>query len=126
MGKARELSSYDEGSYTPTVTAQSGSLTTVSATGKWLRIGDLIHLQVYVTITTNGTGAGYINVTLPFATANNGAPAVGCGREDISVGKQLQVRASPNSSDAVVFTYDNLYPGGNGYGLALSLTYIKA
>lgn len=126
MGKSRELSSYDEGTYTPTVTAQSGSLTTVSATGRWLRIGDLIHLQVYITITTNGTGSGYINVTLPFATANNGTPAVGSGREDISTGKQLQVRASPNSSDAVVFTYDNLYPGGSGYGLALSLSYIKA
>lgn len=126
MGKSRELSSYDEGSYTPTVTAQTGSLTTVSAVGRWLRIGDLIQLQVYITVTTNGTGGGYINVTLPFTTANNGTPAVGCGREDTVAGKQLQVRASPNSSSAVVFTYDNLYPAGDGYGLALNLTYIKA
>lgn len=126
MGKARELSSYDEGTYTPTVTAQTGSITTVSATGRWLRIGDLIQLQVYINITTNGTGAGSLRFTMPFTAADNGTSAVGCGREDVSTGKQLQVRASPNTSLAEVFTYDNLYPGGSGYGLTLAMTYIKA
>ena len=126
MGKSRELSSYDEGTYTPTVTSQSGSITSYAATGRWLRIGDLVQVQIYITIANNGTGSGYIDVTLPFTAADNGTPALGCGREDLSVGKQLQMRASPNTSNAVVFTYDNLYPAANGYGLALSMSYIKA
>lgn len=126
MGKARELSSYDEGSYTPTVTTQTGSLTTASATGRWLRIGDLIQLQVYISITTNGTGAGSVQFTLPFTTANNSVAAIGCGREVSVIGQQLSITVSPNSSLAEVLTFQNSYPGGNGHNLALNLTYIKA
>lgn len=51
--------------YTPSVTAQSGTLTTVSGTGLYSQIGKIVNVKVKVVITTKGTGAGNIIITLP-------------------------------------------------------------
>lgn len=50
--------------YTPTVTANSGTFTSASATGKYLIADGICHLQVVVTVTTKGAGANPI-FTLP-------------------------------------------------------------
>lgn len=57
-------------SYTPTVTSASGTLTSASATGRYKQLGKTIFLEVDATVTTAGTGAGGLRVTLPFASAN--------------------------------------------------------
>lgn len=58
--------------YVPTVTAATGALTTASATGRYKCLGKLCFIEVDATVTTAGTGAGALRVTLPFtsATAN--------------------------------------------------------
>jgi hypothetical protein len=55
--------------YTPTLTAGSGTLTSAVATGQYKRFGKTVHLNVAIIITTNGTGAVSLNVTLPFPAA---------------------------------------------------------
>lgn len=48
--------------YTPTVTAGSGTYTSISATGKYVVIAGICTVQITVTVTTKGTG------TLPFVS----------------------------------------------------------
>lgn len=59
--------------YTPTVTAQTGTITTSSATGRFKQLsGKTMVAEVDVTITAAGTGAGSLLVTLPSnAAAHN-------------------------------------------------------
>ena len=54
--------------YTPTVTAASGTITTSSASGRWIQIGKFAFAIVSVTITTNGTGGGTLIVSSPVTT----------------------------------------------------------
>lgn len=106
--------------YTPTITAASGTFTTVSATGLYARVGNVINANVSITITTNGSAAGAIIITLPAAATSS---AVGCGRENTATGDLLQVYVAGGGSTATVYTYSNAYPGGNGRTLYLSVTY---
>lgn len=56
-------------SYTPTLTASSGSFTTTSASGRYKQIGKTVFFEVDVTITNKGTASGVLQVTLPFTAA---------------------------------------------------------
>lgn len=104
--------------YTPSVTANSGSFTTVSATGRYKRIGKTVFISVVVTITTNGTAAGNIQVSvpLPFLSTTamlareNAVTGFGCS----SVGA---------ASTIYVTKYDGSYLGANGYAFSISGSY---
>ena len=110
--------------YTPTVTAGSGTFTTVSATGRYLRIGKLMNIQIAVTITTNGTAAGAVQATLP-ATAGAGVYVL-AGRETVVAGKMLQGNIAPGGTTVNIFNYDNSYSGSNGAILIVSGSYETA
>lgn len=56
-------------SYTPTLTAQTGAITTSSATGRYKRIGKTVFAEMDVILTAPGTGSGYLNVSLPVTAA---------------------------------------------------------
>ena len=53
--------------YTPTLSCGSGTLTTSSATGAFKQIGKTVFVRFVASITTNGTCAGSLIVTLPVA-----------------------------------------------------------
>ncbi len=103
--------------WTPTVTAMSGTFTTVSASGSYSAIGNVVAITIAITITTNGTAAGAVIVTLPF-TVNNQTILV--GRENAATGNMLQGLATAAGNKITIWTYNNLYPGGTGYKLYLS------
>ncbi|MCY1708354.1 phage tail fiber domain-containing protein [Pannonibacter sp. SL95] len=104
--------------YTPTVTAQSGSFGSVSATGRYRRDGDTVFVNVEITVTTNGTAANDVRFTLP---VNSGSvPFQMNGRETATTGKVLHVTVPTNSGVALVGNYDNSYPAGNGAKLVIS------
>ena len=52
-------------SYAPTVTSGTGTITTATATGKYVQFGKTVIARGTVTITTAGTGAGGLFVTAP-------------------------------------------------------------
>ena len=54
-------------SYTPTLSCGAGTLTTSSATGAYKQIGKTVFVRFTATITTNGTCATSLNVSLPAA-----------------------------------------------------------
>lgn len=111
--------------YTPTITAGSGTFTTVSATGRYKVLGKTCFISMSITITTNGTAGAYINATVPFATP---AAANYClaGRDIALNSMSVCGNIGAASSAAIITRYDGAYPGVNGVVLVLSGTYETA
>ena len=96
-------------SYTPTISAGSGSFTSVSATIRYRIVGKACYIAGTVTITTNGTAAGYIRLTVPFTPI---AAQAGAGRiQETSQTVTLGINTEPA---AYLHLYDGTYPGATG------------
>ena len=122
-GTSELLNDYEEGTWTPVVTATSGTLTSVtSQTGAYTKIGRMVTVTGFFTITTNGTGASNIAVAgLPFANGN--LINVGVGRVDGTTGNMFQAKISASAVIANIWTYDNNYPAANGAQFSMTLVY---
>lgn len=116
---ANTLDDYEEGTFTPTVTPGTGSLTTVgTTTGSYTKIGRMVFFSIDIAITTNGTGATNINVTnLPFTSSGIGN---GTGKEINSTGKTVTGAISSGTASVSMVYYDGTYPGGTGTRILLS------
>jgi hypothetical protein len=112
-------------SYTPTLTPQSGTLTTASAVGRYKQVGKLIFVSISVTLTNIGTASGAISAALPF-TANSSGYAILAGREGASTGTMLQGIIASGSSGVSILTYSNTAALANGYLLIVSGVYEAA
>lgn len=103
--------------WTPTITAQTGTITTKSGTGKYAVYGKTCVFRVSITITTNGTGAVYIICTLPL-TASSSDKSCASGRANIVSGKMLQGKLG-STTVMHVYDYANAYPAASGEVLEL-------
>jgi hypothetical protein len=109
--------------YTPTVTATTGSFTTVSATGRHTRVGKLAVVQFTVTITTNGTAAGQVVVTAPFGALAS-STYMGVVRESNATGNMgYAAISSGGGSSFYCANYDNSYMGGTGRLISGTISY---
>jgi hypothetical protein len=116
------LNWYETGTYTPTVTASSGTLTTVSASGSYTRIGRQVTFNLSVTLTNIGTASGALIVTLPYTCGV--FPAIGAGREDQNTGTMLQARIqSSTPGSTIILAYNNTSPIANGNIINATITY---
>jgi hypothetical protein len=107
--------------FTPTIGAQSGSFTSVSATARYKAIGKTIFFNLKITITTNGTAASAVSSTLPFSgVAGRSYSLAGTS----SLGKALW--AEIQGGILYIKNYDNSYPGANGVDLNVSGSYEAA
>lgn len=110
-------------SYVPILTSQTGTITTIGAVSGLYQVAfNKLFFSHSAAITTNGTGATGIQITLPFTPATENA--VCAGREVAVVGTMLQGRAVGNLIQ--YYTYNALYPGADGRtiiggGIALRL-----
>jgi hypothetical protein len=125
-GTQATLNDYEAGTYTPTVTATSGTITSYTASGSYTKIGRIVTVQFQVSITNNGTGSNSLNVSLPFASNASTPASIGVGRENQATGLELQVFLPNNSSTTTIFTYSNGYPGGTNYFVYGNITYITS
>lgn len=116
------LDDYEEGVWTPTVTANSGAITSYVAAGHYTKIGRQVHCTAVISITNNGTGAGTVIVTLPFAAAVN-PRWMGAGRESSIGGKMLQARIDSGATTMNVWNFDNTYPAATGATLIVTISY---
>jgi hypothetical protein len=105
---ANTLDDYEEGTWTPTVAAATGTLGAVTTKlGTYTKIGKLVTLQMYFNIAT-GTGAGYIIISnLPFAQDTTLAFVAGTGIY-ISTGEQYSCYL--NASSIYGFKYNGTMP----------------
>ncbi|TWB61703.1 hypothetical protein FBZ98_1011048 [Rhizobium sp. ERR 922] len=109
-------------SFTPTIRAQTGALTTASVNGKYKKIGRQVHFQIAGSITTNGTGSGAVVVgNMPVATGPEIFTYV--GREIALNGKALLGYQNNGTTDVLITYYDSTYPGANGMAFIMNGTY---
>lgn len=119
--RAEDIPNLDAwGSFTPTVTAGSGTFTTVSATMNYKLIGKTCVFRAVVTITTNGTAATDVRFTLPADAVPKVGIPVGVGRASAVSGKTLLVQVF---AFGLISNIDGTYPGATGEILNVSGTY---
>ncbi len=109
--------------WTPTVTAESGTFTTVSGAGRYTQIGKTIVWEATITITTVGTANFGVKFTLP-VTAQNATAHIGSGRSAAS-GVALTARLNA-TTNATVLRYDDATAIGAGAVLRINGTYEAA
>ena len=122
---ANTLDDYEEGTWSPTITAGSGSFTTVSMSdGVYTKVGNIITCSGKINLTSIGTASGAINVTFPFNASSTAYS--GCGFETDAAG--FSCGLYPGSTSAFsVKQYNNTSPIiGGGAKIALSITYRAA
>jgi hypothetical protein len=106
--------------YTPTVTASTGTITTLgTVSGRYKKLGRTLHVNASATITTNGTGAGQLLITIPsgmFAAANTILTAA-TSNGDICVGV---ISASDNN--IACYATGFAYPMSDGEKIEVSGT----
>jgi hypothetical protein len=117
------LNWYEEGTWSPTITAFSGTITSYTATGTYTRIGRQITLSFYIDITNNGTGAVLLRASnLPFSAAQSGKES-GCGTEIASTGFSVSVTFA-STSMLYIRKYDASYPVTTGDKLCCTISYM--
>jgi hypothetical protein len=123
-GTSELLADYEEGTWTPTVTALAGSLTSVvSQTGVYTKIGRVVQLQFSFAIAVAGTGAAALVISnLPF-NASAAKFAAGSGREYVATGFQMQC-FTDSTTQLLAQKYDGTYRGSSGDTFLFSITYI--
>jgi len=91
---ANTLDDYEEGTWTPTVTPSSGSLTAYGSSGIYVKVGQSVTITGTFILTTPGTASGSVSIGgIPFnATKPSTAyrSALGVGREDGATGNSYQ------------------------------------
>jgi hypothetical protein len=111
-GTSELLADYEEGTWTPVVTASVGSITTVGAvSGTYTKVGRLCTLTFDIAITVNGTGSSSINMAgAPFTAL---IASFGSGSEVNLTGKMLNVNIATSATVVNFAYYDATYPGAN-------------
>jgi len=121
-GTSELLADYEEGTWTPTVASTVGTITTVTSSGIYTKVGRQVTLTVKVTIVAAGTGSGNLSITnVPFNFSATDTYA-GCGREVNNTGNALQL-ANYTTSAMYMQRYDNAYQGATGDVLIGTITY---
>ena len=126
---ANTLDDYEEGTWTPTATSGTGSITAYTSTGSYTKVGRMVYLIGQVTLTTVGTAGGRLNISaLPFTTANTTArPAVGVVREDNATGVMYySYLNSNNTTGSIATTADGSVVWTNNYNYSFCFAYQTA
>jgi hypothetical protein len=88
-GSANLLDDYEIGTFTPSMGASSGSITTQSNTGEYVKVGDVCFIYMVLTLTNKGTASGTLTVSgLPFTSGTLRSPMV--SRENATTGVMEQ------------------------------------
>jgi hypothetical protein len=83
---ANTLDDYEEGTWTPVIVSQTGSLTAYTSSGTYTKVGRTVYINGKFTVTTPGTASGYVSVgAYPFSP-NPNFDTQGVAREGASSG----------------------------------------
>lgn len=124
-GTTELLADYEEGTFTPVITSATGTITSYTAAGTYVKVGQQVTLAITVLINTAGTAGGRMNVAgLPFTTKSSffaTAPV----REYNNTGVWYFFQTEQNATTGNVWTSLN---GGivwlDTYNYVWSVTYI--
>jgi hypothetical protein len=126
------LNYYEEGTWTPTATSQTGAITSYASGGTYTRVGRQVTVTAYVDLTNVGTAGGFLQISnFPY---KNGAASgagylqqMGVVRETGVTGVIYAALLNGNATNGVVTSL----AGGaiiwlNSYQYAISMTYYTA
>jgi len=133
-GDGNTLDDYEEGTFTPIMSPTTGSWTTSSTTGRYVKVGQTVTVFMSLTITTVGTGSGFIGVDgFPFVAFNPNIGAgnragIGIAREDASIGYAFQLFINGNSTTGNIqgFVTPTTVNQASGYVFQMSIQYIAS
>jgi len=84
-GSANQLDDYETGTFTPTMAGSSGTITSQSNTGEYVKIGNICMIHMVLTLTAKGSASGTLSVSgLPFTSGTQRIPMV--SRENANTG----------------------------------------
>jgi hypothetical protein len=117
------LDDYEEGTWTPTVSAPSGAFTTVTTSGTYTKIGNLVRASFSVVINNIGTATAMNFIgALPF-TSSSGAPSSGAVREFANTGLAWTLTVGSSTTSINTFNYLNSQTVANGATFNGSIVY---
>ncbi len=108
--------------YTPTVTAASGTFTSVSASSRFKLTGKTLLSQGSIVITTNGTASAAIFMTIP-VTAQSANRMAGSGRGNVVSGIMQQIHIPGDATKAQIGTATGTYGGASGETIIFEIAY---
>jgi hypothetical protein len=126
---ANTLDDYEEGSWTPTATPTSGSLTSSTRNGSYVKIGNVVVARFSILFTNVGTASGAMTIGgLPFTVENiTGRSFIALVREDDQTGNTYQGCPIGNTTTASVHNLTNgSIAWTNNYRYVGCFTYIVA
>lgn len=109
-----------EVAFTSTITALTGSLTTIGANDfTYRKYGDICTIEFSIAITDIGTGAGQLRCTIPFAATHDA-----CGTYlNMNTGVMGSVQLTAGNSVIGLTNYTAQFPIANGQRVQGSITY---
>jgi len=120
------LNDYETGTWTPTLTPGSGSLSGYTSSGQYTKVGRMVYVIGNVNITGAGTSGGTMTIgALPFTTLSTTArPSIPIAREDQTTGVIYSGYVNIGTTTAQITTLT----GGNplwvtGYNYSFCFTY---
>ena len=121
---ANTLDDYEEGTWTPILTPVTGTITSQSCTGSYIKIGKQVTLTFRALI-TGGTVTVIGSLSnIPFVSENTSQQAMGVARETQVTGNIWEIAMNGNNTAASMFTYANAQSVNSSYGWTGSMTYI--
>ncbi len=123
-GTSELFADYEEGTWTPVVTAAVGTITTVgTVTGQYTKVGNLVTIIFRISITVNGTGSTILQVDgLPYTP--NAYYNCGAFRDFGGITSKMgPVGIVASNTKFNMLYYDGTYPGANLVYFAGSATY---
>lgn len=119
------LDDYEEGTWTPVMTSTTGTITTIgTSVGAYTKVGNVMNIRLTIIVTTNGTGAGFLQISgLPYTSAAAGRWTLS-GREQAVNFKSLAGSLTSGSTTITnISNYDGTYPGVNSATIVISGSY---
>jgi len=115
------LSDYEEGTFTPVLSALTGAITSYTASGRYTKIGRQVLAEIKYEITDNGTGADNGQIAgLPYVPALGAAAAT---RVDGTTGRTAVFRVIAANSSGIIKDYANAYPWATNASGTINLVY---
>ena len=123
---ANTLDDYEEGTWTPTATAQTGSITSFTSNGNYTKIGNTVFVRCQITITDVGTASGRLEGGgLPFTGTTQDRPFVALVRENAVTGDSFMAYAQNNATTFQITALTSVGPiaWSNNYSYIFTATY---
>ena len=125
-GTSELLADYEEGTWSPVVTPVSGSITTQTCSGTYVKVGKQVTVTFNIVINNVGTGTtlNYIS-GLPYVSENNAQQGSSAARERLATGLPWVFQTGQNA--VLIYGWNNANSQIiANYGWQGSITYLTA